>query len=1480
MGHQLSRKDSHPSLNQWDLPFPKLSGLASNVVRSIYQSSDGCMWFGTSGGVSRYDPFNETWQTFTQLDGLASNVVRYIYQSQDGNMWFATSEGVSKFEAKTGKWRTFADGEYLASNLVRVIHQTKNGVLWFGTALGISYFDPLKEKWYRFTSRDGLVHDSIYSICESRDGLWFGTWFGVSFFNLSTQNWQNFASVNGLTQSFISAIIEDDDEAIWFSSFGKGIRVYLPSSREWKTFNKDNGLISNFVRTAYRSIDGTLWFGTTKGVSYVQPRVGKWESFSSKDGLTSNFIRAIHQSKDGNLWFGTLAGVNSFSRQRNLWKTLKSIKDDSFVANDIQVIHQGHDDTLWFGIWGNGVIRLQTNTGDWRQYTDSDGLVANFVRSICRSIDHKLWFGTYGDGVSSYDPNTNHWQTFTELDGLANNLIRAVFQSSDGALWFASLEGVSRFQPNENTWFTFNKNSGLADQVALSICQTDDGDMWFGTPYGVTQFKPENNHWQIFNESDGLVYNFVSSIQQASDGAIWFGTGGGVSRFNPSTSEWQSFTKPTSSTQTLGLASNTIRAVLQTKDGAMLFGTLDAGLCRFDYQNNLWSTFTKNDGLADNAVLSVCQSRNGQIWLGTAGGVSTLFLDEGNKQCLGAIVTIKWADYPTALVVKADWYAQARMSIISLVITEASPIPSIICKNAIVALACAPESNGVWSGEVLGGLQFYRIDQDDLSLYEKMGLPSNHVTNISPIPNQSRRVWVGTAGGAARVIAEENSLRIEKTATCDDGNLPTGPVDAIVALADGSAFLAYNNRYSKWIFYPEYKKRRAISHIRYIPDEEEPSPPIYFYRSDERLNNIDIRSLTMRGDTLWASASAGLFKSEEPCEPGAKLQLVSSSGSPQAAIRRLKTNLETNDLWMIADAQQDVPARVIGYDPITDRSVTLGVDNGIPAGLPIHDLDFTDEGELVVLAGSLLFKGFIRIGEPALIAELRADINSALPVLAELLGMNNADQIKLQSLQTGVSFFKLELNDPEPLREQTIPLFGLDSNNITTDQENSINALIQQQLVSLKYRPELPFFIYCRDTSLARRLTPYGFKALVIDEAILRELLSASNPQQTLSGLLFTRGLLATLSPYRTEGAVHDPSMFYGRTALLDKLMQTQLPQFLLVGPRRIGKSSLLRRLESALPIRSPELDIHYIDLLGIKDSARATRLLAHKLKLPNIRANTDPDNNAVQLAEVLREKFDNSAQTGLILLDEVDGLVETDAGADFPLLSELRSLQAEGICSFVLAGYWYLYRRTLDYGSPVHNFASVERLGPLDIEAARNLIIELMARLGVSYVDEDLPTRIAELTGGYPSLIQFLCDQMLEQLKQTQSLLLTADHLEHVQQSSIVRDYLSGFFRFNTGSGTQILVYQLLQQDGFSLVQAHEVLENTVERAIPLWVVERILLQLVIFGLVEESAGYYQWAIPLVRNTLLSSFDLEYRVSRLVQELGDDFAIWITPSG
>ena len=66
-------------------------GLASKWVGSVVEDSRGVLWFGTQGGVSRYD--GETFQSLYRRDGLAGDNVNRIHVARNGDIWILYRQG-------------------------------------------------------------------------------------------------------------------------------------------------------------------------------------------------------------------------------------------------------------------------------------------------------------------------------------------------------------------------------------------------------------------------------------------------------------------------------------------------------------------------------------------------------------------------------------------------------------------------------------------------------------------------------------------------------------------------------------------------------------------------------------------------------------------------------------------------------------------------------------------------------------------------------------------------------------------------------------------------------------------------------------------------------------------------------------------------------------------------------------------------------------------------------------------------------------------------------------------------------------------------------------------------------------------------------------------------------------------------------------------------------------------------------------------
>jgi signal transduction histidine kinase/CheY-like chemotaxis protein/ligand-binding sensor domain-containing protein/protocatechuate 3,4-dioxygenase beta subunit len=121
--------------------FSHVQGLAEDYVAATYQASDGALWFGTSGGVSRFD--GHVFSTLTREDGLLKGRVHAITGETNGVMWFGTTEGLCRYDPRNARqpFITFTTTNGVPGNQVRALARDHLGRLWVGTSGGLAIFD-------------------------------------------------------------------------------------------------------------------------------------------------------------------------------------------------------------------------------------------------------------------------------------------------------------------------------------------------------------------------------------------------------------------------------------------------------------------------------------------------------------------------------------------------------------------------------------------------------------------------------------------------------------------------------------------------------------------------------------------------------------------------------------------------------------------------------------------------------------------------------------------------------------------------------------------------------------------------------------------------------------------------------------------------------------------------------------------------------------------------------------------------------------------------------------------------------------------------------------------------------------------------------------------------------------------------------------------------------------------------------------------
>lgn len=82
-------------------------GLPSNNIRAVQEDRHGNLWLGTEGGLSRFDPDDETFTNFYKNHGLPTNYLHFgSFRCDDGEMFFGTRDGFFSFFPDSIRYNT------------------------------------------------------------------------------------------------------------------------------------------------------------------------------------------------------------------------------------------------------------------------------------------------------------------------------------------------------------------------------------------------------------------------------------------------------------------------------------------------------------------------------------------------------------------------------------------------------------------------------------------------------------------------------------------------------------------------------------------------------------------------------------------------------------------------------------------------------------------------------------------------------------------------------------------------------------------------------------------------------------------------------------------------------------------------------------------------------------------------------------------------------------------------------------------------------------------------------------------------------------------------------------------------------------------------------------------------------------------------------------------------------------------------------
>ena len=527
------------------------SSLSFDDVRYLFLDKENTLWIGTGfiyndslslGGLNKFDPSTKSFTRYLHnpedSTSLAGNIVKSIYEDSNGDFWIGSSGGLQKMDRNKGVFKRILFegfiknsplGETIRANeptvVYAILEDNRNNLLvftlhnsWANPLGSIVSIDISTNQMEVLENRKTFVP---WQVEQSRDGsFWIaGAGVGGEVHKIIPGNplTKNLPFAGGENLS-IEGLVSGNDSIIWGKTTTESAVQLIGFQDDFSTY----GIRAlPEIKTNFKSLWGGPGydlvlnsrgriFGCTGnrngGLFSIHPQTAEAIQFlhdpNDPNTPPANVITNLMVDRAGKLWMSGENAVSRWDMETGAYMHfLHDPNDDSSLPSGFYYnLFEDQEGKIWVsGIKVNDppwIARLSPDTGLAERIEFGTEYGGSEVISITQHSNGDLLVLLHGIGVRRFSKeqlNSESWnRKYTGEAPIGNAFVDAnnLIRDDQGYFWLTNREGkIFRFDGEFSSTVELNDHFGL-QPLPNGAFKLDDGSIYFAHTGGLIRVNP------------------------------------------------------------------------------------------------------------------------------------------------------------------------------------------------------------------------------------------------------------------------------------------------------------------------------------------------------------------------------------------------------------------------------------------------------------------------------------------------------------------------------------------------------------------------------------------------------------------------------------------------------------------------------------------------------------------------------------------------------------------------------------------------------------------------------------------------------------------------------------------------------------------------------------------------------------------------------------------------------------------------------